>query len=133
MSAETATPAAARTKRTILVVDDEPPIRELLRVLLEMHGHRILTADDAEEALRVIGPDEPLDLVITDLKLPGISGNDLVRQLLPGRPGLHVLYISGSPGGATGLTAPPGGKMRYLPKPFAPRDLLGAVRSLLEG
>ncbi len=119
-------------KPTILVVDDEEPIRLILRTALEMSGHHVLVAGDAEEALGLCERHaERIDLVITDVLLPGITGNDMVRRLAPSRPGLHVLYISGYLGGETDLAGADGGKTRYLPKPFTPRELLAAVHDLL--
>src|SRR5205807_2619629 len=97
----------------------------LMQVALEMRGYRVLTAADAEAAL-VLSSQHPdrLDLLITDLSLPGVSGSALAREVGQSRPGVPVLYISGcleeTPPGA-------GGKVAYLPKPFTPRQLLEVV------
>jgi two-component system cell cycle sensor histidine kinase/response regulator CckA len=120
------------TKPTVLVVDDEVPIQLLVRTVLEMHGHAVLTAGDAVEALRLSEEHrEPIDMLITDVRLPGMSGTDLVRALLTARPNLRVLYISGSPGGESALAGVAIGTTKFLPKPFQARALLDMVRSLL--
>jgi DNA-binding response OmpR family regulator len=132
MNAETSPPADEGCTRTILVVEDEEPIRVILQTALEMNGYRVLMAGDAEEAISLSSQySGPLDLLITDMLLPGVKGSDLVRHILPQRPGLNVLYISGYLGADATLVSGPTGKMKYLPKPFTPAELLDVVRTLL--
>jgi CheY-like chemotaxis protein len=81
---------------TILLVDDEPDIRSLVRDVLGPQGYRILEAGDADEALRVAhGHGEPIDLLLTDVVMPGMHGHELAARLLAQRPELKVLYMSG--------------------------------------
>jgi CheY-like chemotaxis protein len=127
----TVTPST-KFKPTILIVEDEESIRVILRTVLEQHGHRVLAVGDAEEALRLSAQHAgPIDLLITDMILPGMHGGDLVRRLVPTRPELHVLYISGFTE-ETSLPSAPEGKMVYLAKPFTPAQLLQAVTMLME-
>jgi len=81
---------------TILLVDDEPDVRAVARDVLAAKGYRILEAANAEEALRVAQEhSEPIDLLLTDVVMPGLHGHELAAQLRAQRPGLKVLYMSG--------------------------------------
>ena len=80
----------------ILLVEDEPDLRQIARVFLEDFGYRVLEARDVEEALRIgRNHDDPIDLVLTDLVMPTLSGRQVVEQILPVRPNLKVVYMSG--------------------------------------
>jgi CheY-like chemotaxis protein len=81
---------------TILLVDDEPDVRRLIRDVLAPQGYWILEAGNADEALRVAQEHgKPIDLLLTDVVMPGMHGHELAAQLLVQRPGLKVLYMSG--------------------------------------
>jgi DNA-binding response OmpR family regulator len=130
MNPETAGTQEARP--TVLVVEDEEAIRSIVRTVLEMNGHRVLSASDAEEALRLSEQHAGrIDLVVTDVHLPGADGGDLAGWLLDRWPGLRVLYISGLHGGESALPARAGGPSAFLAKPFTPRELLATVRRVL--
>jgi CheY-like chemotaxis protein len=79
---------------TILLVDDEPELRDVVGAILTAPGYTVLTASDGYEAVRILA-DRSVDLLITDIKLPGLSGFDLARQAKVMRPHLHVIYLSG--------------------------------------
>ncbi len=113
---------------TILLVDDETELREVVVDILSEPGHTVLTASDGYEALRVL-VDRTVDLLITDLKMPGISGFELARQAKLMRPHLQVIYISGS----QGATGRPEGRTygRVLRKPVRASDLLVEVTRAL--
>jgi CheY-like chemotaxis protein len=113
---------------TILLVDDETELREVLVSILTEPGHAVLTASDGYEALRVL-IERPVDLLITDLKMPGISGFELGRQAKLMRPKLHVIYISGSEGAARYPQGPTYG--RVLHKPVRASELLVEVARAL--
>jgi CheY-like chemotaxis protein len=123
---------------TILLVDDEPGIRDLARDILTPQGYRILEAGNAEEALRVAREHgEPIDLLLTDVVMPGLHGHELAAQLLAQRPGLKVLYMSGFAlvqaqhemmEARAGLE--PGSPI--LPKPFSAEGLIKKVRELFD-
>src|SRR4051812_13827650 len=113
---------------TILVVEDEEAIRMILRTALEMRGYRVLTAEDAAAGLRASKAHEGrIDLIITDMLMPGMNGSDLVRVLLPDRPDVHVIYVSGYLGSEVDLPPLPTGQTVFLPKPFTPRELIEVV------
>jgi YesN/AraC family two-component response regulator len=81
---------------TILVVDDELRILRMLRGFLEREGHMVLTAKDGEKALRICNTHEgKIDVMITDINMPGLDGMDLATQARASRPSLRVMFISG--------------------------------------
>jgi signal transduction histidine kinase len=127
-------PIDAAGHETILLVEDEDLVRELVRDFLQGGGYTVLEAQNAEQALEIAGGQRPdVDLLITDLVLPGINGVTLAEQLAPILPGMATLYISGYPGDALvrGDVFDPG--PAFLAKPFTRPMLLGKVRELLDG
>jgi two-component system cell cycle sensor histidine kinase/response regulator CckA len=114
---------------TILVVDDEPAIRRLIGSVLEEAGFRVLTAENGLDALRV-SESHPgqIDLVVSDVKMPGMDGPTLARQLLAADPTLPVLFISGY-----WEDGPLPGDRRFpvLSKPFELASLLRTVRGIM--
>ncbi len=117
--------------RTILVVEDEEEVRALTRDVLEMHGYTVLEAQDPEDAVR-IGETHPgpIDLLITDVVMPRVSGPELARRLRARRPALRVLCMSGYPEHAD-RPAGEAGWNGWLQKPFAPDGLMAKVRECL--
>ncbi len=136
-------PAAAGTPRratmttegdeTILLVEDDDAIRAMLRTVLEKHGYRVLDAPNGRDALSLCDTVEArIDLVLTDVVMPHMSGRELAARLEAVRPGLTVLYMSGYTDGAIvrhGVLEP---GIAFLPKPIAPQSLLLKIRELLE-
>jgi two-component system, cell cycle sensor histidine kinase and response regulator CckA len=128
-----ATIAAETYRETILLVDDEPGIRGLVRKILRREHYRVLEAENAEEALEMASSHgESIDLLLTDMVLPGMSGRDLAESLLRTRPSLKVVYISGYTGDETVRAGqfPPGSA--FLQKPFTLGALTGKVREALD-
>jgi CheY-like chemotaxis protein len=108
---------------TILVVDDDQDLRDVLVAMPTEPGYTILTASTGYEALRVL-VERWVDLLLTDVEMPGISGFELARQAKLMRPKLHVIYISGR------IPGPEGNGLTYgmfLPKPIRTATLLQAV------
>jgi two-component system cell cycle sensor histidine kinase/response regulator CckA len=86
----------AESKKTILVVDDEPEVRKLVGAVVNQSGYTALTADSGEHALTLVRKQkDPLSLLITDVVQPGMSGPMLADRLTALQPDLKVLYISG--------------------------------------
>lgn len=113
---------------TILVVDDEAAIRGLIRAILTAHGFRILTAGSGAEAIRIWGEaTQPIDLLITDLKMPGMDGRELAREMRRKQANLKVLYMSGFAEEIEEFDPPPGGHSEFLEKPFSNSMLVGRV------
>ena len=116
---------------TILIVEDEEEVRALTREVLEMHGFAVLEALDAADALR-LGETHPgrLDLLITDVVMPRMSGPELARRLRARRPELRVLCMSGYPERVAADAEP---WTAWLQKPFGPDGLIAKVRECLAG
>ncbi len=124
-------PGAPRPKGTILLVDDEKSVRDLVRRLLELDGYAVVEAIDAEEALRLFGSaDSALHLMVTDLSLPDLDGWELCRRIRSVQPTMPILVISGSFDLNTMLAAN-APDVGFLQKPFAPEDLYRRVNVLL--
>ena len=122
----------ARGTETVLLVEDEDMVRRMTREVLEGAGYRVLEASSGFEALRVsAGHGGRLDLLLTDVVMPGMSGRELAERLAPVRPGMKVLYMSGHTDDAIfhhGVTQAGTG---FLQKPFTPDALERRVRDLL--
>jgi len=117
-------------ERTILIVDDDAGIRQVLQDLLASAGYRTLLATDGEEALlKLEGGD--VDLVISDDKMPGMSGRELLWECVRRWPGLPVILLTGYGTVPEAVEAIKGGAVDYLLKPFDGRDLLGKIASIL--
>ena len=121
------------TPETSLLVDDEPDVRAVIRDILELNGYMVLEAGDATEAAKVeAGVAGPIDLLLTDVVMPGLSGPDLARRLTPRRPRMKVIYMTGFSlvdiqNQQIGLE--PG--VPILPKPFRADILSKKVRGVL--
>jgi PAS domain S-box-containing protein len=130
-------PAAVETPRgheTVLVVEDEPPLRELAARILTSSGYTVLQAANGSDALALIArhPD-PVHLVFTDVVMPGMNGRELVARLSVLRPAMRVLYTSGYTEDAIlrhGVLDDPG---RFLSKPYTPAVLRRRIREALNG
>jgi PAS domain S-box-containing protein len=118
--------------QTILVVDDEKGLRELAKRLLERQGYTVLIAGDAAEAFRLADDHPSIDLLLTDVVMPGLSGPEMTRQLLAGRPTLKVIYMSGYTDDAIleHEVLKPG--IAFLNKPFTGQTLGNKIREVLE-
>jgi CheY-like chemotaxis protein len=118
---------------TILLVEDEPGVRALASAVLQSLGYRVLEASGGHEALaRAVRHESPIDMVVTDLVMPGMGGREVVAQLTERDPGLRVLYMSGfSPDAPIGQRAVDE-QVAFLSKPFAPMELAQKVREVLD-
>jgi CheY-like chemotaxis protein len=110
----------------ILVVDDEDAILYVFERYLSVAGYRVSVADNGRDAVR-IGADGPVDLLITDFRMPGMNGIEVIHALRELQPALPALVISGNPIEAG--TMPPG--VRFLSKPVSMADLLNIIPSLI--
>lgn len=119
------------TQTTILVVDDEEPIRMLMATTLRRVGYRVLQAENGEDALaKWRETAHQIDMVITDAVMPRCTGLQLIPQLLSLRPDLPILLISGYPREDANPTLA-STEVEFLPKPFRLDELLKNVRELL--
>jgi len=117
----------------LLLVEDEPRLLDMAQAMLERLGYRVLAAASPDAALAAAAKHVgTIDLLVTDVIMPGMDGRELSDQLRALRPGLRTLFISGYPGSiidAHGVLAP---GVRFLPKPFTVRGLANAVRQALD-
>ena len=123
-----ADPLAAR--QTILVVDDEPGVLELVKIILSRQGYKVLTANSGPHALDTCGRHPGIDLLLTDVMMPEMSGFDLVRGIRNRNPDLPVLYMTG--GTLAGLVENElDSQCNLLRKPFDSRTLVRTVEGVL--
>jgi two-component system, cell cycle sensor histidine kinase and response regulator CckA len=119
---------------TILLVEDEPDLRELARIFLEAYGYQVLEAESAEQAIELAdGYPAPIHLLLTDVIMPGLSGRQLAESLLGKRADIRVVYMTGYTDDMVvqHKVLEPGVKL--LQKPFTKSDLALKVRSTLDG
>jgi len=123
----------AKRATTLLLVEDEPSVRRTVRLMLESGGFNVIAAASGADALAALaGSASPVQALVTDLNMPGMSGFDLVSHLLERGPAmdLPVLFISGQPAPLPAhwpATVP----RRFLAKPFTLAQLLAEVQAIL--
>jgi len=124
--------AAAGGNETVLLVEDEDSVRQLVRETLESRGYRVLEAAHGNAALALAASHaDPIHLLITDVVMPGLSGHELVQQILPARPAIKVLYLSGYAQDAFATPTPGEAQETFLQKPFTLQSLTRKVREIL--
>jgi CheY-like chemotaxis protein len=133
--AEKPAPSAAtavRGSETILVVEDHDDVRQLIVVSLESCGFHVLEAPHGRAGI-VLAELYPgtIDLLLTDVIMPGMTGKEMADQITPTRPGMKVLYISGYSGDVVAHRGVLDEGVAYLPKPFTPLSLAAKVREVL--
>ncbi len=116
---------------TVLLVEDEQAVRSVAALLLRDGGYDVLEAGDADEAL-ALAEHRAIDLLLTDVVMPGRSGSDLASVLRDERPWLPVLYMSGYTDDVTMRHGVQERKVAFVEKPFTRTTLLGSVRAVLE-
>jgi two-component system cell cycle sensor histidine kinase/response regulator CckA len=112
---------------TVLLVEDEPMVRSVAERALTRHGYTVLTADNGEEALDIIARDEPIDLLISDVVMPGMDGPTVVREARKSRPDLKILFMSGYAEEQLRKSIDIE-NVNFLPKPFSVTELAEAAR-----
>jgi DNA-binding NtrC family response regulator len=115
---------------TILVVDDDPDTRRILRIALERTGYAVLTAESGPEALAFY-PEHGVDLLIVDVVMPEMTGPELVDEILQRDPGAKVILISGYSREQVATYGPNTRKYPLVPKPFNIEVLLATVKQNL--
>ena len=111
-------------RSTILIVDDDPAILEYAGGVLEEYGYAVLAASNAASALVMLRNSDRIDLLFTDLVMPGFDGIELARRAGEEIPGLKVLFT-------TGYSTDPAPNGRLLKKPYRPQQLAGAIAAAL--
>jgi two-component system cell cycle sensor histidine kinase/response regulator CckA len=118
---------------TVLLVEDEDPVRNLARMILKEQGYHVLEAGDGEEALTLLQRFAgPIGILVTDVIMPRLSGPKLAEILSARDPGLRVLYMSGYADEVLGPVGQVDKSVAFLQKPFAPAALAREVRKILD-
>ena len=116
---------------TVLIVDDEGRLRALLAMALDAEGYAVAEAPDAESAARMVAESAP-DLVITDIRLPGMNGLDLLKNIRRDFPQVECIVMTAFADAKSGIEAMRGGAFEYVAKPFETEHMLLLVKSALE-
>jgi len=121
-----------RGTETILLVEDEEAVRDLTQTVLTSYGYKVIVTQDPAHALSLAETGIPMNLVLTDVVMPSMSGRELVQKLLAKYPHLRVLYMSGYTDDiiTSGGVLEPG--LAFLQKPFTPASLAQKVRDVLD-
>jgi DNA-binding NtrC family response regulator len=125
---------AARGAETVLLVEDAPRVREVVREILEMNGYRVIEARHGQDAIELSQRHTgPIQLMVTDVVMPQMSGRELAQHFVRVRPDMRVLFISGY----TDIAIVRHGELEagtaFLSKPFTPDALAAKVREVLDG
>src|SRR3954470_18493176 len=127
------TPVSVRGEETVLIVEDEDGVRELLWKVLTEQGHTVLEARHGRDALTVAGGyNQPIHLLVTDVVMPEMGAGELVDRLLTKRPSMKVLFISGYTNDEVLRRGVTRSDSAFIQKPFTPRELMEKVRELLD-
>ncbi len=119
---------AGEKRETILLVEDEPTVRQLFATALARAGYVVFEARNGDEAIKLFDLHEPtIDLLLTDMRMPFVGGAELARRLRARRPDLKLICISGYPG-----SLEPDVASDFLAKPFSRDEMLKKVREVLE-
>ncbi len=125
-------PAPSGTE-TVLLVEDEEPVRRLLTHILRRRGYRVLEASGGQDALRIFGEHaSEIDLVVTDMVMPHMMGRELAARLEQQRPGIRIVYMSGYPDDVLFRTGALSPGMTLLRKPLRPDALAAKIREALD-
>jgi nitrogen-specific signal transduction histidine kinase/CheY-like chemotaxis protein len=128
-----ASPRPGRGNETVLVVEDEDQVRALVQAILQRQGYRVLAAQHPTEAIRLSAQfDGKIDLLLTDVIMPEMSGRLLADQLLASRPDAKVLFMSGYTNNVVLDRGAEGTHMAFLQKPVTPSELHDKVRAVLD-
>src|SRR5690606_1216065 len=123
----------ARGSETVLVVEDMPGLRRLVQRTLEKAGYTVLTASSAADALRLVEETAPpVDLLLTDVVMPGMSGRTLAERLQRLRPAMKVLFMSGYTNDVMVRHNVIDGSTPFISKPFKLVDLTRQIRRTLD-
>ena len=122
-----------RGKETIFLVEDDPSVRELTLRSLNYFGYRVIVSANGEEALKKFKQNNiHVDLLITDVIMPGMSGKKLVDLIRKKKPGLKVLFMSGYSEDQISKQGVLDKEINFIQKPFAPMDLVKRLREILD-
>jgi two-component system, cell cycle sensor histidine kinase and response regulator CckA len=125
-------PTPGTERKTILLVDDEQPVRSIVLKILRRANYEVLEARDGVEAMTIAQTHQgKIDLVVSDMYMPGMRGPELVSKLQPTLPGVRALFMSGYADPDSRSALPQGAN--FLHKPFSGQELGAAVEAALAG
>ena len=113
--------------RSILIVEDEPMVRSVAERALSRHGYHVITADNGEDALEVLHSGQQIDLLISDVVMPGMDGPTMVEEARKDRPDLKILFMSGYAEEQLRKSINVD-NVSFLPKPFSVQELAEAAK-----
>jgi CheY-like chemotaxis protein len=117
---------------TVLIVEDEEPILNLIKEMLEMLGYKVMAVNETDKALRLAKEyDGNIDLLLTDVMMPGMNGKELSERIIAFKPGLKLLYMSGYTSNVIASQVILEKGAQFIPKPFSFKDLATKVRETL--
>lgn len=123
-----------RGKETVLLVEDEPLVLNLARIVLESHGYTVLACSNGAAALKAAEAQSgPIHLLLTDVIMPSMGGRELAERLLRSRPDVRVVFMSGYTDDDVLRQGIGGAVVEYIQKPFTPLALAKRVRGILDG
>jgi DNA-binding NtrC family response regulator len=117
---------------TVLIVDDDPVILNIIKEEIGQYGYKPILARNADEALSA-AENEKVDLLLTDIMMPGINGIDLAKQFAAIHPEIKVLFMSGYLCPSVAHQGIPESEHAFVQKPFAPNVLVNKMRKVLSG
>jgi PAS domain S-box-containing protein len=118
---------------TILVAEDQPGVRALIRRILEPYGYTVLMSDNVTDAISIAEHHGgPIDLLLSDVMMPDLSGPDLAQRIVRSRPAIRVLYVSGFAAHPAVGTDASSRNAAFLSKPFTPQGLVTKIRECLD-
>lgn len=133
---ETSSHTAQETEKIpsscMLVIDDEASIRKLIRINLELEGYRVITAPNGREGLELVR-NNPVDLVLLDLKMPEMNGPEIISELIKTDPDLPIIIVTGYPDSQMMMDVNVQCPVMLVAKPINKKNLLRAVHTTLEG
>jgi two-component system, cell cycle sensor histidine kinase and response regulator CckA len=117
---------------TVLLVEDEAAVRELVRAILTSHGYQVLTAENKAQAVAICRQrQQPIDILLTDVVMPGVTGPELAKELLAMRSDLKVVYMTGYAGESLEEQGLNSDSILILQKPFTAADLERKIQQVL--
>ncbi len=131
----TAAPAAKRLAmgtETVLLVEDDESVRKLARTILQRSGYRVLEAEHGAAAIKLFEANPGIQLLVSDVVMPGMSGPELAERIRPLRPDMRVIFMSGYTGDAISHHGVLDPGLAFLQKPFTPESLTRKVREVLD-
>jgi two-component system cell cycle sensor histidine kinase/response regulator CckA len=118
---------------TVLVAEDDTPVRDFVTRVLSANGYRVLSASEGFDALRLCGESaDPVHLLVTDVVMPGMGGRELAFRVKAAKPGIRILFVSGYTGNTISHSGNLEEGLEFLQKPFTPDALLRKVRKVLD-